>query len=327
MEPGLLELVRHLDPCCAAAVSYGLYVLTAIRPNGYIWFQGTSFWQNLMNYDAFGNMVSTPPAQPEPLQYVGQYGYYTDATGFVYVRNRYYDPVNGTWISRAGIEYQKAGEHPYGYAENDPVGLVDPTGFEPIPMNDVPNPVDPPPVFNPKYWNDRHRVRNNNCLCYSWCLNGTHEGGLNPGEMAGIPLTAMLDRFGNLSCIAILKLSKQDGLIAVPSSNKCPKHWHKVVVYLRDDSLDYHWYRQDKNGSWSTKAGQTPATDCFCTGDYPLVDRTGRPVIDPSNPRRPVYMPILDPVRKITNPDLDAKNRRYPTKCGALCAPDHWKKR
>ena len=131
MEPGLLELVRHLDPCCAAAVSYGLYVLTAIRPNGYIWFQGTSFWQNLMNFDAFGNMVSTPPAQPEPMQYVGQYGYYTDATGFVYVRARYYDPANGTWISRAGIVEQKAGEHAYGYAENEPVEINDPAGLTP----------------------------------------------------------------------------------------------------------------------------------------------------------------------------------------------------
>ena len=63
------------------------------------WFQGTSFWQNLMNFDAFGNMVSTPPAQPEPMQYVGQYGYYTDATGFVYEQAGYYDPVNGIPIS------------------------------------------------------------------------------------------------------------------------------------------------------------------------------------------------------------------------------------
>ncbi len=47
------------------------------------------------------------------------------------MRNRYYDPVNGTWISRAGIEYQKAGEHAYGYAENDPVRMLDPDGRQP----------------------------------------------------------------------------------------------------------------------------------------------------------------------------------------------------
>ncbi len=110
-----------------------------------------------MNYDAYGNMVSTPPAQPEPMQYVGQYGYYTDATGFVYVRARYYDPVNGTWISRAGIEYQKAGEHAYGYAENDPVTLVDPAGRDatmrgkrlPCGNSLDPTPQSPPYLLHP----------------------------------------------------------------------------------------------------------------------------------------------------------------------------------
>ena len=85
-----------------------------------------------MNYDAFGNMVSTPPAQPEPMQYVGQNGYYTDATGFVYVRNRYYDPVNGTWLSKAPVAMQQAGEHACGYAQNYPVGHMDPGGLAPI---------------------------------------------------------------------------------------------------------------------------------------------------------------------------------------------------
>ena len=36
------------------AVRYGLWLLTAIGPNGYIGFQGTGSWHNLMNDDAFG---------------------------------------------------------------------------------------------------------------------------------------------------------------------------------------------------------------------------------------------------------------------------------
>ncbi len=82
-----------------------------------------------MNYDAFGNMVSTPPAQPEPMQYVGQYGYYTDATGFVYVRARYYDPVNGTWINRDPIG-TSGGLNLNGFVENNPVRNVDASGLE-----------------------------------------------------------------------------------------------------------------------------------------------------------------------------------------------------
>ena len=80
------------------------------------------------------HLVSTPPAQPEPMQYVGQYGYYTDATGFVYVRARYYDPANGTWISRDPIGFQGLSWNTQVYALNQPVQLIDPTGLQQQPV-------------------------------------------------------------------------------------------------------------------------------------------------------------------------------------------------
>jgi RHS repeat-associated protein len=76
------------------------------------------------------HLVSTPPAQPEPMQYVGQYGYYTDATGFVYVRNRYYDPVNGTWISRDPIGFGHATWNQREYVNNSPISSIDPSGYD-----------------------------------------------------------------------------------------------------------------------------------------------------------------------------------------------------
>ena len=44
-----------------------------------------------------------------------------------YVRNRYYSPVLGRWLTRDPIGY-RGGINLYGYVESDPVGMVDPEG-------------------------------------------------------------------------------------------------------------------------------------------------------------------------------------------------------
>lgn len=57
-------------------------------------------------------------------------GQYTDAeTGFVYLRNRYYDPATGQFITRDPIEAQT--REAYGYVGGNPLNYTDPLGLYP----------------------------------------------------------------------------------------------------------------------------------------------------------------------------------------------------
>jgi hypothetical protein len=67
--------------------------------------------------------------------------------------------------------------------------------------------------------------------------------------------------------------------------------YHKVRLYFTFNFMgsgwpDYHWYRQDWNGKWSSKHGSTP--------------------VGP----------------QITNPDQDAHSWGYEFFCGTMCAPN-----
>jgi hypothetical protein len=45
------------------------------------WIINNMFFFESYILDAFGNLLSTLPTQPNPMRYIGQDGYYTDATG------------------------------------------------------------------------------------------------------------------------------------------------------------------------------------------------------------------------------------------------------
>ena len=51
----------------------------------------------------------------------------------------------GRWISRVGFEQQALGEHPYGYAMNNPINYIDPNGN--APQNPQQRPQKPPPAL------------------------------------------------------------------------------------------------------------------------------------------------------------------------------------
>lgn len=94
-------------------------------------------------YDGYGNPVwpySTASDNPnycpydryreQPLQYKGQFGYYTDdCTGLCYCLNRYYDPNSGRWMSRDPIGLE-GGVNVYEYCGGNPVMFADPSGFQ-----------------------------------------------------------------------------------------------------------------------------------------------------------------------------------------------------
>ena len=76
------------------------------------------------SYDAFGNL-QTDNENINPFLYCGEY---TDAeTGMIYLRNRYYDPTTGRFITE---DIAHDGLNWYVYCRNNPIMLIDPNGLK-----------------------------------------------------------------------------------------------------------------------------------------------------------------------------------------------------
>ena len=75
-------------------------------------------------YDAYGNKTEDIGIGDAPFGYCGEY---TDSeSGFVYLRNRYYDPSTGSFITEDPI---KDGNNWYGYCAGNPVNAWDTSGL------------------------------------------------------------------------------------------------------------------------------------------------------------------------------------------------------
>src|SRR5208283_1223625 len=83
------------------------------------------------NYDAFGNLLSSPGPTPNNYLYRGEQ--YDSDLGLYYLRARYYNPQTGRFLSRDpedGKITDPATLHKYLYANGDPINGVDPMGRE-----------------------------------------------------------------------------------------------------------------------------------------------------------------------------------------------------
>ena len=197
-------------------------------------------------------------------------------TGLYYYRARYYDPVQGRFIAADPVGFG-AGPNFYAYVGNRPASTIDPSGLT-------------PPDYDPDSWNGGgHRTTNN---CYSYACNRREQPGRRgykrqPGERAGRPIPP------GATCEQIMAGARADGLKNGPKGYNwsCPCGYHLVKLYWTSNYMgsgqsDYHWYRQDSNGGWSSKHG---------------------------------WMPVD---RQVPNPDWDAAESGYEITCGTMCAPD-----
>ena len=179
------------------------------------------------------------------------------------------------WLSRDPLG-EKAGINVYEYVGDDPINYNDPEGLE-------------APNYNPGAWNDNGTIQfSNNCYSYACNRPGPRKAPNKPqpGDSSGHPFSDP----GN--CAQVKAAAMSDGLKEPGKNGKCPCHFHLVKLYTSHNwngsgSPDYHWYRQDSNGRWSSKHGWAPVG--------PQVD----------------------------DPDADAKVTGYDNPpCGSLCAPD-----
>lgn len=85
---------------------------------------------NRYDYEAFGLLKNSHSTIPNNFTYAGEV--YEEETGLIFLRNRYYDPEMGRFISAdpsLGELTNPQSFNPYAYAGNNPVNFIDPLGL------------------------------------------------------------------------------------------------------------------------------------------------------------------------------------------------------
>ncbi len=138
--------------------------------------------------------------------------------------------------------------------------------------NQLPTSGDEPP-YEPDKWNDNDGVQHNN-NCYNYACNKQTGTFAQPGRVSIGAITQ-----DKISCSSISVAAISDGLFPWSPDVACPGMFYKKALVV-GTKFDYHWYRQDNNGNWSHKPGQTEATD---------KDADGKPITDPRTAARGPY--------------------------------------
>jgi len=74
-------------------------------------------------YDAYGNQAEITATDANPFRYSGEY--YDYETGFIYLRNRYYDAATGRFTTEDPV---RDGLNWYAYCDGNPLKYLDPSG-------------------------------------------------------------------------------------------------------------------------------------------------------------------------------------------------------
>jgi len=78
-------------------------------------------------YDAWGNLLNPTENDENPFRFAGEYQ--DLCSGLIYLRNRYYDPSIGRFITE---DPARDGLNWYIYANNNPVNYIDPLGLDAV---------------------------------------------------------------------------------------------------------------------------------------------------------------------------------------------------
>jgi hypothetical protein len=182
----------------------------------------------------------------------------------------YYASHMGRWLTRDPMGY-RGGMDLYEFVGSCPTTWLDPLGWF--------------PMGKPGGWGSGDDSTGN---CWRYACN-------DPGKPREphSPFPGGPDPGGTISCMDLMRdVRHMPGVTSPSPDGECDECDYKVLLVLTppDDEgfNDYHWYRQDDDGSWSSKPGNTPVV----------------------------------PVEPGTPPEDDARKRGYPTICGYLCVSD-----
>ncbi|MBI5562169.1 MAG: RHS repeat-associated core domain-containing protein [Deltaproteobacteria bacterium] len=85
---------------------------------------------NKYSYDPYGNILQAQETIQQPFKFVGRFGVMEEATGFYYMRARYYDSQTGRFISEDPLGFGGGEVNLMAYVGGNPVNLVDPMGLD-----------------------------------------------------------------------------------------------------------------------------------------------------------------------------------------------------
>jgi RHS repeat-associated protein len=262
-------------------------------PYGNITFLDGSFNVLGVQQSAIGN----------PVTFTGRQ--YDAESALYYYRARYYQAGIGSFVRRDPAGYTADELNLYRYLGSDPTDFTDAYGLRrhprwgrcyyccPLPVcSPPPAPLPPPPHYDPGFWNNPVICDSNNC--YSYACNRPYGPDGKPRPPGTKPQPGGGDA-PDLTCAAIIAAAKKDGLTNTSCNGGCPGGTHKVRLVIAP-GVDYHWYRQDDNGTWSQKHGLMPCQN---------VDESGNPITDPGKANRD-----------------SGGGLNYTVDCGDLCAPN-----
>ncbi|MEW6566690.1 MAG: hypothetical protein AB1449_00695 [Chloroflexota bacterium] len=130
------------------------------------------------------------------------------------------------------------------------------------------------PAYEPDLWNDAEgqcfwtdaSLVECSTNCYAYALDDRtplpYGTTLQPGQISGYSLTA-----ADVTVERIIELSMADAAAGeylfeeVAGNEACASGSYKIALVVDPIAPDYHWYRQNPDGTWSSKSGLTPVTD------------------------------------------------------------------
>ncbi len=126
-----------------AQYAYGLGLVSQVSASGAAYYydynlQGSTVgitnsagvYVNQYSYDPFGQVTTISAGIANPFTFVGQDGVSSDGNGLVYMRNRYYDPSTGQFVSEDPLGLLGGDANARRYVGNAPVTFVDPSGLD-----------------------------------------------------------------------------------------------------------------------------------------------------------------------------------------------------
>ena len=268
-----------------------------------------------ITYDAWGNFTDTISSQDVvptteqaialglPFRYRSYY--YDSETGFYYLNSRYYDPQIRRFINADGYVNANGdlnGFNMFAYCGNNPVNRTDATGQFWISaiiiaaivivcattLSSCTKEPDPEPYSGQA-----------NCYAYAMGLendprtNKPFNSKPQPGEFSGnrLKISDLLpcEQSNVVKNTIESKVSADAEILGltfteVSGVDHIPAEGNWIVALAYSPGLDYHWWKQNKDGTWSHKPGSTPISQW---------DMSGNIIYDPKNCDRGIYTQFL----------------------------------